>query len=822
MNVLSVNFFLTALAVFSSCTALLQAGFVQGQVPEFVLGNGRWSETRSFNPGGIAVDPVSGKVFISDTAAHRILRFPASVTTNFTLPDVTEAEAVFGQSSFFGTGPGYFTTGLNTPLGLAFDPSGNLYAADSGNHRIVRYSNAANAPTGAAIDGALGQASLFGNAPGSGPASFNDPHSVTILGGFLAVADTGNHRVQVFHGFPNSFTGAVVSQSYGTGSAGRSATALNQPMGVAISSYGNIAAPRFRLWVADAGNNRVLRFDEIDGILVVDGRQYDKTADGVLGQADYTTDTRGNVPAANNMSAQSLLSPGSSLYIGDPVFGRVLRFNNAAAKANGAAADGVLGQSSMNATDPPVAGIGVALAGTRLWSAAGSGAARFNVPTTAGATWLPDSILKGPADVAGVNFPLMAEDRLLQKCYVYESGTVGSIRRYASCAAFRAGQPPEFTFSLILAPGIQAGPGLGGLAAHAGHLTLSDTAKHRVIDITNAALVTSSVPAQLKIIGQPNTSSVSPGTNDPGLTRMRFPSALCWGTSPGDNILSLYVADTGNHRVLGYLPDHLGIADIFGGADGVGGTSASRLNGPKGLAYDANSGYLYVADTGNNRLLQFRAFTPLSAAFVPPGPAVGVLGQADFSAFTPGSGTGKLNAPESLALIRSAAGNSSEVFVMDRGNNRVARFNYNNFIAPPPQLLINLTFNTLSPTDNTPYPYPSTRDLLISSVGSLMVEMGGQQDQRSLWITGSQRVTWFQRTYTPTILSVARPGTSFQMIFSKRPFFEYEILLASQLDSFTTSEAIYTFRDGSVTGILTEPPSGPRQFYRVREVSAAE
>lgn len=829
MNSRLMLFFSAAWAAFSIPFSPVRAGFTQGQVPEFVQGSGsRWSGPRSFNPGGIAVDPVSGKVFISDVAAHRILRYPASVTDNFDVPNATEAEAVFGQSSFFGTGPGYFTTGLNTPLGLAFDAAGNLYAADSGNHRIVRYSNAGSALSGAGIDWALGQASLFGNVPGNGPASFNDPQGVVIAGGYIAVADTGNHRVQVFHDFPNVATGAAVSQSYGTGSAGISAVALNQPMGVAISSYGNITAPRLRLWVADSGNNRVLRFDELDGVLVVDGRQYDKTADGVLGQSGYTMDTRGNIPGPNNMSARSLLASGSRLYVGDAVFGRVLRFDNAGAKANGAAADGVLGQSSMNATDPPVAGIGAALAGSRLWSAAGSGASRFNVPTSAGAVFRADNILTGPADDAGVNFRLMAEDRVLQKCYVYEYGSVGTIRRYASCAAFREGKLPEFNFSLILAPGIQAGNNLGGLAAHNGHLTLSDTSKHRVIDVSNAAFVTASNPALLKIYGQPDNTSVSPGLADPGLTRMRFPTALCWATGPGNNILSLYVADTGNNRVLGYLPDSFGLTEIFGSADGVAGTSSTRLDNPRGLAYDAGSGYLYVADTGNNRLLQFRAWTPLSASFVAPGPAVGVLGQADFATATPGSGTGKLRGPESLALIRSTTGLSSEIFVMDRANNRVARFNYNYVIAPPPPLFINLTFNTVSPTDDTLYAYPSTRNLPISSVGAVMVEMGAPENQRSLWVTGDQRVTWFQRTYLPTILSINNEGTKLSVVFSKRPFFEYKIQLASQLDSFIPSEAIYSYKDGAVTGLVIDstnfedPDVGPRRFYRVGEVSADE
>ena len=278
--------------ILSTMLEVAPAGFLQGQVPEFTLGVGQWDGRRSFLATAIAVDPVSGKVFISDEQGHRVLRFPASVSMNFSSPDVTEAEAVFGQPDVFSAGPGSRATGLNTPLGLAFDSLGSLYVADSGNHRIARYRNAGSLPSGSPMDGALGQVSLVGNAFGAGPASLNSPRGVAMLGDFLAVADAGNHRVQVFTDFQSAFTGASSSHSYGTGTAGTSATALNQPTGVAISTYGTALVTRYRLWVADGGNNRVLRFDELQGTPVVDGIFYDKTADGVLGQSNFTSNTR--------------------------------------------------------------------------------------------------------------------------------------------------------------------------------------------------------------------------------------------------------------------------------------------------------------------------------------------------------------------------------------------------------------------------------------------------------------------------------------------------------------------------------------------------
>jgi NHL repeat len=808
---------------FTVFMGVLKADFKQGQIPEFILGTGQWNERQLFHVDDVAVDPISGKVFISDATTHRVLRFPASVSSSLLAINPAEAEAVLGQSSFFETGPGYFAAGLNSPSGLAFDPAGNLYVADSGNHRVVRFSGAGEAATGAASDWVLGQASLSGNAEGNGPAAFRDPQGIAILGGYLAVADTGNHRVQVFHNFQTLPSGASASQSYGSGSAGRSATSFNQPRSIAISSYGNLASPKQRLWVADTGNNRILRFDELSGISVINGIQYDKTADGVLGQADFNTDNRGSVPTTTNLSAHSLLASGLRLYVGDSIFSRVLRYENAGAKGDGAAADGVLGQSSLTSSDSAVAGQGVALAGAALWSTTAIGASRFDSGAGNAVASPHSRILASPVTTTGVNFPLMAEDQLLHKCYVYEPVAVRLIRRYASCAAFRAGQPPEFTFSAYLSSLVQTGTTLGGLAAHGGHLTLSDTTKHRVIDITNAAVVSTTIPAQVTIIGQLNPASVTPGLNDAGLTRMKSPTALCWATAPDHRALRLYVADTGNHRVLSYTPVFPGIAEIFGGEDGVSGVTSSRLYQPQGLAYDMNSGLLYVADTGNHRLLQFQAFTTASASAVTPGAAIGVLGQSSFTTAITGSGPNQLSGPESLALSPLTLGNTSEIFVMDRGNNRVAMFHYNHLIVPPPPLLIHLTFNTPSTSGNSSYPYPSSRNLAISTTGSLMLELSDLKNPRSLWISGDQRVTWFQRDYTPTVLEASNLADTFSLRFSKRPFYDYEISTSSDLQPMSWRAFIKDFSDGATRGTHVESMQGrPRQFYRIREISGID
>ncbi len=78
-------------------------------------------------------------------------------------------------------------------------------------------------------------------------------------------------------------------------------------------------------------------------------------ASGVLGQADFTSNdfNRGGLTAANSLAITSyagcVVSSSGTLFVADYGNNRVLRFDNAAAKENGAAADGVLGQDTFTA-----------------------------------------------------------------------------------------------------------------------------------------------------------------------------------------------------------------------------------------------------------------------------------------------------------------------------------------------------------------------------------------------------------------------------------------------------------------------------------------
>jgi DNA-binding beta-propeller fold protein YncE len=124
------------------------------------------------------------------------------------------------------TGPGQF----DSPFGVAVDPDGSIYVADTGNQRIQKL-----APTGEPLAQWGGK--------GKDPGQFARPEGVAVDGeGNVYVADTENHRIQKL-----SPAGESLAQ---WGSLGHGPGQFQSPSGVAVDGEGN-------LYVADIYNRRV-------------------------------------------------------------------------------------------------------------------------------------------------------------------------------------------------------------------------------------------------------------------------------------------------------------------------------------------------------------------------------------------------------------------------------------------------------------------------------------------------------------------------------------------------------------------------------------
>jgi uncharacterized protein (TIGR03437 family) len=193
-------------------------------------------------PAGVAVDG-AGNLFIADSSNNRI----RAVSPDGTITTVA------GNGSIGQSGDGGPATGaqLNWPLGVAVDGIGNLFIADTGNHRIRTAS-----PNGAIITVAgNGTQGFSGDGGPAVSAQLNYPLSVAVDGaGNLFIAD-GSNRIRKVSpdGIITTVAGAGVFGYSGDGGPAASAQ-ISGSEGVAVDGAGNV-------YIADTGNNaiRVLR-----------------------------------------------------------------------------------------------------------------------------------------------------------------------------------------------------------------------------------------------------------------------------------------------------------------------------------------------------------------------------------------------------------------------------------------------------------------------------------------------------------------------------------------------------------------------------------
>ena len=266
------------------------------------------------------------------------------------------AEVVFGQTTLTGTGSNPVSqSSVNGPWGMVTDNNGSLFVVDQSAHRILRFDSAATKASGANANGVLGQPNFTSSVwnysvGGSTPSAqgFETPTSVALDGsGNLYVVDQANGRVLRFNSAAGKANGAAADAVFGrpnftSKGFGTTDSTFFTPQAVAVDPSGN-------LYVADGSNHRVLRFN--NAALKANGAK----ADGVLGQVDFTSNTKGTAADKLDNPISLATDKNGNLYVGQKGNYRVSIFLNAAAKANGAAADIVLGKSTFTDGTVPAA-----------------------------------------------------------------------------------------------------------------------------------------------------------------------------------------------------------------------------------------------------------------------------------------------------------------------------------------------------------------------------------------------------------------------------------------------------------------------------------
>ena len=207
--------------------------------PAVDVGDGRrGTEAVLSEPRGLAVDQ-QGNVLIADTGDNRVRRLDAN--------GIITTVAGTGQLGWSGDGGPAIQAELSAPEGLALDPQGDLFIADSGNERIRKITN--GIITTIAGDGSSG----FSGDGGPGlKARLNIPLGLAVDSrGNLYFADTANDRVRKLDLSDTITTVAGDGRAgFGGDSQPASAAMLNLPVAVAVGSSGD-------LYIADASNNRI-------------------------------------------------------------------------------------------------------------------------------------------------------------------------------------------------------------------------------------------------------------------------------------------------------------------------------------------------------------------------------------------------------------------------------------------------------------------------------------------------------------------------------------------------------------------------------------
>lgn len=395
-------------------------------------------------------------------------------------------------------------------------------------------------------------------------------------------------------------------------------------------------------------------------VLALQGRA-DTTADGVLGQPDLVSNEPnqpGGIATADNLAlsnaAHVALAPNGRIYVSDPDNHRVLSWPSARLLANGVAADLVIGQPDFVSAIPNNGGLGPSSLFLpqglsvdehgNLWvcDAFNNRVLKFNTPLTDGSPTAADLVLGQPnfvsadanlgggfegVDVATAESILFPGRVVARHGHVWVADSGNSrVLHYTNpttnlaSADLVLGQFDDFTcrvknndgtctekFGNTASAENLFNP-IGLALAPNGALFVADWNNHRVLRFDDPLGTDTTADA---VYGQPNLDSNTPD-NGGASQGLELPIDVIL-----DGAFNLFVADSGNNRVLAYInfladasPDlvfgQLGSLSSTDPNHGLGffTTDADGLFGPTGVAVDFACN-LYVADTNNSRVLRF-------------------------------------------------------------------------------------------------------------------------------------------------------------------------------------------------------------------------
>ncbi len=554
---------------------------VDGEVADVVLGQPDFNSStagttasRMSSPNDVVQLP-AGNVAVSDYLNNRVLVFG-------TVSDGANADYVLGQTDLISANFDctFGDQEFCGPQSLAYDSINDvLYISDSLHNRIVGTSDYRNTnPLMTIVIGHSDYAGTAGNVTFSGSTGYisitDDLDSVQNL----IVADPAGYRFVLFdekNAETNPGLADVVGQVV-SGDRDLEGTTLYSPFNNQITAQGIDTSGGYadtiidtighKLFVADPGNNRVLIFNLNSSNVLVD-----RTADYVLGQSDFTSNTAGLSQSALDTPTGLALYKDDThdlLFVADTNNSRVMVFDSEHL-SSGANAVHVLGQidfgsnDSVTITNPIGLSIDVAHGGLYVAGGTQGTLAYFDVNT----------IVDGEDPVFSISIP--SSGNLVSDVeYFTDSRNVGSYLAISTLSGVQLWK---------VAYGSESSFALSSPFAYIGYA----------------------------------------GGDTPLLLDNTFSSNVTY--SSGSEIL--YVSDVGHNRILGYdmtsfVESQIDPGDtpvsVFGQDDYISssaGTTQSSLSRPRGLAIDPENNRLWVVDSTNNRVLSYDMIRVASTSY---------------------------------------------------------------------------------------------------------------------------------------------------------------------------------------------------------------
>jgi len=209
-------------------------------------------------PMGLAVDR-AGTLFIADAGNHRVRKVTPGGRI---LATAGSGAPGYSEGGFAGDGGRATEAELNVPSALAIGPGSSLIVADARNNRVRMI-----APNGTIVTVAGNGTEGFGGDGGPATdAELDFPSGLAVdTGGNIYIADTNNHRVRKVTpaGIITTIAGSGPTGYLAGGFAGdggpATAARLSRPFGLALDAAGH-------LYVADGFNNRIRRVT-VEGIV---------------------------------------------------------------------------------------------------------------------------------------------------------------------------------------------------------------------------------------------------------------------------------------------------------------------------------------------------------------------------------------------------------------------------------------------------------------------------------------------------------------------------------------------------------------------------